>query len=61
MKLPLFPLAVAAALVAAPAYAHDEDSLKSAPPGEPYVRVSDVLPRARASGRVKPGRFAHPV
>lgn len=27
-----------------PAFAHDEEALKSAPPGEPYVQVSDVLP-----------------
>lgn len=31
-------------LAAAPAVAHDEETLKEAPPGEPYVKVSDALP-----------------
>lgn len=34
----------ASLLVAAPAFAHDEEALKAAPPGEPYVQVSDALP-----------------
>ncbi len=34
----------ASLLVAAPAFAHDEEALKTSPPGEPYVQVSDVLP-----------------
>lgn len=44
MKLltPLF--AAASLLMAAPVLAHDEEALKSAPPGEPYVKVSDALP-----------------
>ncbi len=44
MKLvpPLF--AAASLLMAAPSLAHDEDALKAAPPGEPYVKVSDALP-----------------
>jgi len=44
MKI-LSPLFVAASLfVAGPAFAHDEDALKSAPPGAPYIQVSDALP-----------------
>ncbi|QIE55016.1 hypothetical protein G5B40_05840 [Pikeienuella piscinae] len=38
---------LSAALVlgaAACATAHDEDALRMAPPGDPYVQVSDVLP-----------------
>ena len=31
-------------LLATPAFAHDEDALKDAPPAAPYVQVSDVLP-----------------
>lgn len=34
----------ASLLLAAPAFAHDEKALDTAPPGEPYVQVSDVLP-----------------
>lgn len=34
----------ASLLVAVPAFAHDEKALKVAPPGEPYVQVSNVLP-----------------
>lgn len=34
----------ASLLLAAPAFAHDEDALNTAPPGEPHVQVSDVLP-----------------
>lgn len=37
-------LAAASLLVAAPTFAHDEAALTTAPPGEPYVQVSDVLP-----------------
>ena len=41
----LLPLLTGAAMLAvSPALAHDEEALKSAPPGEPYVQVSDVLP-----------------
>jgi hypothetical protein len=36
--------ALAAILVGTSAIAHDEDAVRSAPPGEPYVQVSDVLP-----------------
>lgn len=39
------PLAVAAAVsLTAPAFGHAEETLQAAPPGEPYVQVSDVLP-----------------
>ncbi|WP_367716641.1 hypothetical protein AB2N04_01800 [Nitratireductor sp. GISD-1A_MAKvit] len=31
-------------LCAAPAFAHDEEALKAAPPGDPYIKVSDALP-----------------
>jgi hypothetical protein len=34
----------ASLLLAAPAFADENDALKSAPPGEPYVQVSDALP-----------------
>lgn len=44
MKL-LPSLVVATSLFAAgSALAHDEEALKAAPPGEPYVQVSDALP-----------------
>ena len=44
MKL-LPSLAVTASLlIAAPAFAHDQDAVKTAPPSKPYVQVSDVLP-----------------
>jgi len=36
--------AVAALLVATPALAHDEEAMKAAPPGAPYIQVSDALP-----------------
>lgn len=44
MKKMLPALAIAAMLATTPALAHDEEALKSAPPGNPYVKVSDVLP-----------------
>ena len=37
-------LAAASLLLVAPAFAQDDAALKSAPPGDPYVQVSDVLP-----------------
>jgi hypothetical protein len=37
-------VAAASLMLAAPAFAHDEAALKKAPPGDPYVKVSDVLP-----------------
>ncbi len=44
MKILRSMLATATLLVAAPVFAHDEEALKAAPPGEPYVQVSAVLP-----------------
>ncbi|GAA6199593.1 hypothetical protein [Aquicoccus sp. SU-CL01552] len=37
-------LAVSLVATATLAQAHDEAALKAAPPGDPYVQVSDVLP-----------------
>ncbi len=44
MKSSVLALVTTIALTSVPALAHDEEALKSAPPGEPYVQVSDVLP-----------------
>mgnify|MGYP001201905967 CR=1 FL=1 len=44
MKSSVLALVTTVALTSVPALAHDEEALKSAPPGEPYVQVSDVLP-----------------
>lgn len=44
MKTPLPLLTMVLALAVTPALAHDEEALENAPPGEPYVQVSDVLP-----------------
>ncbi len=37
-------LLVSASLLATPAFAHDEAALTAAPPGDPYIKVSDALP-----------------
>ncbi|MBP7240757.1 hypothetical protein [Amaricoccus sp.] len=44
MKLLSSLLAAASLSVAAPAFAHDEGAPASAPPGAPYVQVSEALP-----------------
>jgi len=44
MKISPASLAIAAMLTAGPAFALDESALMTAPPGDPYVQVSDVLP-----------------
>ncbi len=36
--------AVAALLIAAPAFAGDQEAMKAAPPDAPFVKVSDALP-----------------
>ncbi|MCR8725550.1 hypothetical protein [Frigidibacter sp. ROC022] len=44
MKFYLSLLAATAWLATSPVLAHDTEALKAAPPGAPYVQVSDVLP-----------------
>lgn len=44
MKFSSAALAFAALMMTGPAFAQDADALMSAPPGEPFVQVSDVLP-----------------
>ena len=38
------PIALVVGMLAAPVWAHEEGPLLQAPPPEPYVKVSDVLP-----------------
>lgn len=44
MKTLSFLSVAASLLLSAPAFAHDEEALRTAPPGGAYVQVSDVLP-----------------
>lgn len=44
MRTSLMLAATAVVLSACAASAHDEEVLSEAPPGDPYVQVSDVLP-----------------
>lgn len=44
MKLLPTLFAAASLFGALPALAHDEEALEAAPPGEPFVKVSDALP-----------------
>ena len=44
MKTLSFLSVAASLLLSGPAFAHDEEALRTAPPGGAYVQVSDVLP-----------------
>jgi|TARA_R110002073_G_scaffold105115_4_gene237788 hypothetical protein len=44
MKSLISLTAIVLAMATSTALAHDEDALETAPPGAPYVQVSDVLP-----------------
>ena len=44
MKTVIFLAAFALALSVGSAFAHDEEALRTAPPGAPFIKVSDALP-----------------